>query len=240
MFTQLLTEAYFPFSISLGLFLGLLILELIFALLGGTLLGLGGDNIDLDGPDLDTPELGDLDLDLGDVDIDSLELASFEDIDAPAVTDTGLSAWLGFGRMPALIWLGTVLAGFGLAGITLQQVMAAVFTTALPAWLAALPAAIGSLWFAGRFGAVFARLLPKDETQSVSERHLGRRKGVVSQGTAARGRPAEVRVSDRFGNTHYLRAEPLRDNVSIAQGTEVIVLRQRYDEGYRIVALGDI
>jgi len=136
--------------------------------------------------------------------------------------------------------LGTVLAGFGLAGITLQQVIAAVFSTALPAWLAALPAAIGSLWFAGRFGAVFARLLPKDETQSVSERHLGRRKGVVSQGTAARGRPAEVRVSDRFGNTHYLRAEPLRDDVSIAQGTEVIVLRQRYDEGYRIVALGDI
>ena len=58
--------------------------------------------------------------------------------------------------------------------------------------------------------------------------------------TTARGRPAEVRVSDRFGNTHYLRAEPLRDDVSIAQGTEVIVLRQRYDEGYRIVALGDI
>jgi hypothetical protein len=60
---------------------------------------------------------------------------------------------------------------------------------------------------------------------------------VVSQGTAARGRPAEIRVSDRYGNTHYIRAEPLRDGTEIPQGTEVIVLRHRYDSGYLIVAL---
>jgi hypothetical protein len=142
--------------------------------------------------------------------------------------------------MPALNRLGTVLAGFGLLGVSIQSVVSGLFSAPFPAWITALPAAFGSLWFARRFGVIFARLLPKDETQSVSERHLGRRKGVVSQGTAARGRPAEVRVTDRFGNTHYLRAEPLRDDVAIPQGTEVIVLRQRYDEGYRIVALGDI
>ncbi|SMX31983.1 OB-fold-containig protein [Maliponia aquimaris] len=248
MFDLLLTDGMFPFTLALALLFGLLGLEVVFGLLGGTLLGAGADGPDLDAPDVDLPDLGDMDLGLdgSDIDLTDLELADL-DADAPGadpVPPDGapgglgtLAAWLGFGRMPALIWLAAVCLSFGLSGLILQNLVNGLFGILLPAWLAALPCAALSVGFARQFGALFARLLPKMETEALSERHLGRRTGIVTQGTAARGRPAEVRVTDRFGNFHYLRAEPLRDDVLIPQGTEVMVLRHRHERGYLLVAL---
>tara|TARA_R100000789_G_scaffold65742_2_gene61911 strand:+ start:36508 stop:37320 length:813 start_codon:yes stop_codon:yes gene_type:complete len=257
MFELLLSDGMFPFTLALALLFGLLTLEVVFGILGGTLLGAGADGLDVDGPDLDIdmPDLGDLDIDLGldgtDIDIGDLELAG-PDLDGPDVDGPDMdgdmpdgapdglasaAAWLGFGKMPALIWLAAILLAFGLSGLVIQVVASNIFGGPLPAWLTAVPAAAAAIWFARQFGTLFARLLPKMETEALSERHLGRRAGVVTQGTAARGRPAEVRVTDRFGNSHYLRAEPLRDDVTIPQGTEVMVLRHRYESGYLLVAL---
>lgn len=251
MFDQLLSDGFVPFTLSLALLFGLLALELVFALLGGTLLGAGGDGMDgpnidspdIDGPDLDVPEMEIGDLDLDGLDTSDLELPSFADVDVDtdlpdgAAQPSGIAAWLGFGKMPALIWLSAILMAFGITGVVLQNLVLGLFGAALPALLAAIPAAVAAVFFARRFGSGFARLIPKTETAALSERHLGRRQGVITQGTAARGRPAEVKVTDRFGNTHYLRAEPLRDDAQIPQGTEVVVLRHRYDGGYFIVAL---
>ena len=108
----------------------------------------------------------------------------------------------------------------------------------LPASIVAVPAALAGIWFAKTFGAGFARALPKTETTAMSERHLGRPTGVVTQGVAKRGRPSEVKVKDQHGNTHYLRGEPLKDEAEIAAGTEVRVLRHRFEDGYRLVRLG--
>lgn len=250
MFDLIFSDGMFPFTLSLALLFGLLALEVIFGLLGGTLLGAGADGLDMDGPDIDVdlPDLGDMDIDLGldgtDIDIGDLELAE-PDLDAPdadmpdgAPDGAGsVAAWLGFGKMPALIWLAAMLLSFGLAGLVIQTTADSILGGPLPAWLAALPSAVVAIWFARQFGTLFARLLPRMETEALSERHLGRRTGIVTQGTAARGRPAEVRVTDRYGNIHYLRAEPLRDDVQIPQGTEVMVLRHRYESGYLLVAL---
>lgn len=246
MFTPFLTPEFVPFSLALALLFGLLALELVFALLGGTLLGAGGEGLDT--PDLDAPDIDlgiDLGADLDGIDIADLDMADLDgadvDIDAPdgASSAGGIAAWLGFGKMPAAIWLATVLMAFGLSGVTAQMLATSVLGGPLPASLLALPAAIFGLWFARQFGALFARLVPKTETQALSERHLGRRTGTVSQGTAARNRPAEVRVTDRYGNTHYLRAEPLRDDQSIPQGSEVLVLRHRHTGSYLLVPLTD-
>ncbi len=245
MFDPFLTGPYVPFTVALALLFGLLALELVFAVLGGTLLGAGGDG--LDGPDLDidAPDLGDLDLDIDfdgiDMDAADLELPGFEEVEMPdgaAASSGGIAAWLGFGKMPALIWLASALFAFGASGLALQSIVTGLLGFALPAVIAIVPAAAGAIWFTSRFGALFARMLPKSETQSLSERHLGRRTGTVTQGTAARGRPAEVRVTDRYGNTHYLRAEPLRDGSEIPQGSEVVVLRHRRDGGYLLVPTG--
>lgn len=242
MFNMFLTAEYLPFTIALCLLFGLMLMELVFALLGGTLLAMGAD---VDGPDIDidAPDLADLDIDFDGLDVEAadVELPSFEEVDSPdgASGASGPAAWLGFGKMPALIWLGSMFMAFGAAGVALQSLITGILGSPLAAGIVAVPAGAFAIWFTRGFGAMFARLLPKSETESVSERHLGRRTGVVTQGTAARGRPAEVRVTDRFGNIHHLRAEPLNEKTTIAQGTEVLVLRHRFDGGYLLVPLND-
>lgn len=44
---------------------------------------------------------------------------------------------------------------------------------------------------------------------------------------------------DRYGNTHHIRAEPLRDEDAISQGSEVLVLRAKHDGRYLLVGLSD-
>ncbi|MEM6308110.1 MAG: OB-fold-containig protein [Pseudomonadota bacterium] len=128
------------------------------------------------------------------------------------------------GKAPFIIWLGTVLLGFGATGIVLQSILLNLSLT-VSAIVVAVPAAVVALWMAKTFAAAFAAILPKSETSALSTKRFGGYRGKVTQGTARRNHPAEVRITDRFGNNHYLRAEPLHDDDHIAQGTEVIILR---------------
>ncbi|MEO0916496.1 MAG: hypothetical protein AAFY31_05870, partial [Pseudomonadota bacterium] len=197
MFDLYLTEPFVPFTIALALLFGLLALELVLGLLGGTLLGLGA-NADMDlelDVEVDVPDMGGLDIDFGDADPELFDFAEPElDAELPKadISAGGPAAWLGMGKMPVLIWLAALLLGFGVSGLALQAVFNGVFDSVLPASIAVVPAALAGVWFAKTFGAGFARLLPKTETTAMSERHLGRRTGVVTQGIAKRGRPSEV------------------------------------------------
>lgn len=239
MFDLFMTEAYFPFTVSLALLFALLALELVLGLIGGTLLGLGADpDVDFD---VEVPEIGDFSIDVDAADLVDVEIADIDadfDVGDVSASNAGPVSWLGVGKVPFMIWLTSLLLGFGLSGLVLQQVFSAFFGWVLPVWFAVLPAIFIGLWFTNLFSAAFARLLPKTETTAVSSRHLGRRTGTVTQGTAKRGKPAEVRVSDRFGNIHYLRGEPLQDDQSIPAGSQVLVLRHLRGEGYRLVSLG--
>ncbi|MFY0310109.1 OB-fold-containig protein [Leisingera sp. D0M16] len=241
MFDFLLDGAFAPFSLALALLGGLAVLELLALLLGGSLIGSDGDaGLDAaDGADIggfpDAADLGDL----GDVDLADLDGADTADSAGAADASGSLASWLGLGRMPALIWLAALLMGFGLSGIGLQMVLKSYLGFAAPAWMPGLPAGAFGLWFARGFGGVFARLLPQTETEALSERSLGRRRGVITQGTAAQGRPAEVRVTDGYGNAHYLRAEPFQAGEELAQGTEVLVMRDRRKDRYVLIPLSE-
>jgi hypothetical protein len=234
MLDTLLSGPIVPFTLSLALLFALLAVELLFLALGASLIGDGveGDMAGLgDGPEID--------LDLDGFDVDPAEFDIDVDVEPAAMTTPASSplSWLGLGKMPTLIWLATIFLSFGVTGLTIQSLVSSVFGAPLPAIVAVIPSAIVALWFTGRFGALFARLLPRTETQSVSQRHLGRRAGTVTQGTARRGTPAEVRVTDRHGNTHYLRAEPFRDADEIPEGADVLVIRHRPTGGFRLIPL---
>ena len=249
MFDLLLTAPMVPFTLSLALLMGLLALELLFALLGGTLLGMGADpelDIDLDVGGLDTPDLDIAGFEAAGIDIDAfadadIDLGDFELADPVAEADvdvpSGATSWLGIGQVPAILWIAALLLGFGISGFVIQSVTAGLFGIPLPAIFAALPALFAGLWFARGFGKTLARLIPKTESTAMSRSAFGRRLGKVTQGTASRGKSAEVRVTDRHGNFHYLRAEPLADADVIEQGTEVLVLRDRRQDVYRLVAV---
>lgn len=246
MFDPLLAEPFVPFTISLALLFALFAMELVLLLMGLSLLGAGSEadidtdidadvDIDLDAP-IDAGTLADLGIDLdagalNDIEIDGDGLK-------PSVTPTtGPLSWLGIAKVPVMIWIASVLLAFGVGGVILQQVALASMGTALPTALSVPIAAALAVFFARTFSSAFARLLPKTESSALSNRHLGRRTGTVTQGTAERGNPAEVRVTDRHGNMHYLRAEPLDDTAHIPAGTDVLVLRHKRGAGYRLIPL---
>ena len=227
-----------PFTVALGLLFGLLALELLFAVLGLSLVGDGPD-LDIDG--VEVPDVGDLPS-MG-VDVDLPELAEY-DIPDMAETDAdtveasgGLSTVLGLGKVPFMIWLASLLMGFGLTGVIAQLTAINVLGFALPVGLVATGAIVVAIWFTRQFSQTFARLLPKTETTSLSTRRYGGHKGVVTQGVARRGHPAEVRIVDRFGNFHYLRAEPIEDDGRIKAGTEVVILRNMRTGVMRLLPL---
>ncbi len=207
------------FSIALTVVFGLFLLEILSLMLGGSVLAIGSD-----APDVDM----DIDLDLdGDFDLD---------IDMPAETDlpeittvapSGLAGWLGMRDVPFLIWLVSFLTLFGLSGLVLQEVVTALAGAPLPVWIAGM-IALAPATFGARFIArVIAAIMPKTESSAMRMRFLGGHSGVITQGTARRGKPAEARIKDRFGNTHYLRVEPLDDTEAIPKGRDVRVIRKR-------------
>lgn len=232
----LLSAPVVPFTLALGLLAGLLGLELAALALGGSVLGSDG-GVEVEGatPDLPLPP-----------DLAQMDLAGIQATDlappAPTPTPTGLGAALGLGRVPFLIWLAAALAAFGLVGYGIQSLAARALGAPLSLWLAVPPAALLALGFARAYGGALARLIPGTETTVRSLAMLHAKRGVVSQGTARAGLPAEVRVTDGYGNLHYVRAEPLLTGATIPQGAPVLLLHVRRGPArgqFRILALSE-
>lgn len=223
----LLSQNMFPFSLALSLVLGLLFLEVVFLLLGGSLFTADSDAIDAD--------FGEVDFDADGFEINASEVDLGASIDTDAAdlgADGGeasipITGWLGLGKVPLAIWMACVLTGFGLSGFILQSLSNALFGFSLPVMIAIPLALVPALAFVQIASGWLARLIPKTETSAVSLRSMGSQHGVITQGTARRGNPAEVRLKDRHGNSHYLRVEPFEDDAELPQGTEVYVIRKR-------------
>jgi len=211
-FTQ--SEAL-PFSIALAVVFGLFLLEIISLLLGGSIMAMGSDAPDID-LDLDT----DFDIDM-DVDLDA-EVAT--DI---SIAPSGFVGWLGIKEVPFLIWMVSFLTVFGLSGLVLQSITHSITGALFPGLIASLIMLFPALYGAKFIAAIIARIMPKTESSAMRMRFLGGHHGVISQGTAKRGKPAEAKIKDRHGNTHYLRVEPLEDTAEIPQGTSVHIIRKR-------------
>lgn len=214
----LLHQDMTPFTLALLLVAGLLLLEIVLGFVGITLLGAGDADIDAD---------FDANIDAGiepDFDGDIEAAADGAEGDSTSVGSPGLLSWLGLGKAPLAIWFAAALTGFGLTGYAIQAVAEAIFGGLLPVFIAAPVAAVLGLAFARRFAGGFARIMPQHESYGISRRSFGGRHGVIVQGTARRGHPAQARFRDGYGETHYVRVEPIDDGTEIPTGTEVAIL----------------
>ncbi len=156
--------------------------------------------------------------------------ASAAQFDLDADADGGaLLDWLGFGRVPLLMLLVVFLASFGLVGLALQQTAGP-----LPAWLAAAIAAVAALPVTGLGARALARIMPQDETTAVSLETLVGRRGTITVGTARSGSPAQARVRDVHGQSHYVMVEPHDPTRVIAEGETVLLIRR---DGHLFTAL---
>lgn len=233
----LLAPQSLPFAIALGLVAGMLALELLLMLVGGSLMG-GEPDVDLDvDPTLDFG--ADASLDVGaDFDLGAEPDAEFGLEEADISGGQGLLSWLGLGEVPFAIWLAGVLTAFGLAGYGIQMAANALIGAPLPLTIAPLVALPVALGLGARLARIIGRLVPKFETTAISHRSYGGRRGVITVGTARRGHPAQARFTDGHGNTHYVMVEPLHDDQTFARGSEIAILRLQ-DGTLRAIGLDD-
>lgn len=195
-----------PFSISAGVMLGLLSLEVIFAVAGKPLSAL-----------LDHLAGHDVDADIG----------HGAHGDTPAHGKFGEAlAWLNAGRVPGLILLILALAWFAAGGFVLQGVLGEI-AKPLPAWLASLAAlafAVPSLRTSSR---AIARIIPRDETYAATHGDLVGMTGTVTLGPVRKGMVAKARFRDQHGNVHFPRIEPFREDDVIEQGAPILAVEAR-------------
>lgn len=226
MFEIFLAPEALPFSIALAVVAGLFVLEIIGSLLGATILGLGSD-----GPDIDI----DADFDLSaDIDFDAPDIDVMADVADMPTSPSGILGWLGARDVPFLIWMVSFLTMFGLFGLIIQSFVSGIFGVPLFTVLAATLAAVPALAITRVIANWVALIMPKTETSAMRTRFLGGHHGTITQGTAARGKPAEAKIKDRHGNMHYLRVEPLDDDGIFPKGSDVTLIRKRGDRFFVI------
>lgn len=151
------------------------------------------------------------------------------DADAPEVELGPLSqtlSWLSFGKLPALVVLILITASFGLIGFGGQEVLRRLFGFVIDPWIASVPAAVGAALVTRHLGAALARIMPKEETEAVSTKAFVGRVATVFRGIAQQGRPAEAKLTDIHGKTHYVLIEPDEGEVDMPEGSEVVIIRQ--------------
>lgn len=210
MFDHLLAPPNLPFAVALLTTLGLGAIEIVTAFFGATLSGL-----------LDSV-LPDFDGHVGATDAGTGTEITAEGVHTLGVVGHALD-WLHLGRVPALVLLLTLLGSFGTFGLLLQTLVRNIFGGLAPAWLMAVPAFALSLPAVRVVGSVFVRFFPNEETSAVSRTSFVGRAALVTTGIATLGNPAQAKLTDEHGQTHYLLVEPEAPGIELPAGMTVIL-----------------
>lgn len=205
--TFLFADGNYPFAVALVLMLFIAVLEGVLVLIG---LGLS-QFIDAMLPSIDLSAEGE-------------------------VPNVGLSrflAWLRIGQVPVLIILVLLLLLFGLGGVAIQSLMLSTLGFMLPSLVAAIPALIVALVLTRLLTGILSKVLLKDETEAISSASFIGQVAMITLGEAREGSPAEARLRDRFGTTHYMMVEP--DNGEFYRAGDNVLLVQKRGAVYRCI-----
>lgn len=219
---ELFSAGMAPFTIALMLLAAIALIELI-----GMAFGLGVSGlVDEALPDFD------LNADV-DADADLIEPGTSLDVDGPV--DPGgpsagpfyqLLAWLCVGKVPILILLASFLMGFGITGLILQNASLSLLGAMLPAWLIAIPSFLAALPVTRQLGLLLARVMPKERTDAVSRESFVGRAATIIRGTAKIDAPAEAKLKDAFGYTHYVLVVPAEADSVLVEGASVLLVEK--------------
>jgi hypothetical protein len=145
--------------------------------------------------------------------------------DGPSVVGRFL-AWMYIGTVPVLMVFIVFLTVFGLMGLFAQQLFRAMLGVALPAIVVAPIVAVACLPVVRACTGGLARVLPRDETSAIDAATFVGRTAVITGGAARAGMPAQARLTDQFGTTHYVLVEPEDAEDTFPAGSLVLLLRQ--------------
>ncbi|WP_180131587.1 MULTISPECIES: YqiJ family protein [unclassified Acinetobacter] len=156
-------------------------------------------------------------------------------VDADAGIVTRVLDWLYLGRIPLFVWLIIFLCVYSLLGFTIQAIVNQMTSMMFSAWIIA-PACIFLCMPFVRFSAMLiARILPQDETTAIYSDELIGRTATIILGDARPQSPAQAKVKDQHGLTHYILVEPEQDEI-FSQGQSV-VLTQKTNVGFQATML---
>ena len=197
----LLNAHNFWFTVAIAIMLGLLVLELLTMLIGASLSGI----IDNILPDFDA-----------NLDVDAA---------SPSVGAKVLN-WFCLDKVPALIVFIIFLAGFGLMGLIAQTILIKFFGIVLHTWIITPLVFIASIPISQKIVLLFRFLVPTEETSAVSTDSFIGKVATISQGVARLDLPAEAKLKDEHGQTHYVRVEPDKEE-KLTKGTQVILFDKK-------------
>lgn len=195
-----------PFTVSLALMLAIGALEIVFSLFGPGLSHL-----------LETA-VPDLDHDIH----PHVDGTGFEEV-TPL---SRLLSWLRIGEVPLLMLLVVFLTSFGLIGLGIQALASGILQFLLPAPLAAVGALFAAVPCVRIGGGLLKAIIPKDETQAVSEDSFVGKIAIITSGLAAQGKPAEARLQDQYKQAHYIFVEPDDAGDVFPAGTTVLIVKK--------------
>ncbi len=134
----------------------------------------------------------------------------------------GWMSWLNAGGVPILVLAVLLLSAFAVMGFFIQMV-AAGFAGPLPTLAAGPLALIFAIPATRWLSRGIARIMPRDETNAISQTGFIGLVGVVTIGPLDQGQPGMVRVKDMYDNFHILRAQAA-PGYQIETGASVIIV----------------
>lgn len=221
MFEFLLAVQNQPFAIALALMVLIALMEGV-----GMLVGVGIFSF------LDSiiPEFG-VDLDADAVDMSGID--SLSDINAPEATSphalSRFLGWLRIGRVPILILFIIFLTSFGLVGYFMQALVGNVLGVLMPALLAGGLAFAVSLPLLRVSAMALERVMPQEETSAVSQETFIGKTVEITIGTATQELQAEARLTDQYGQAHYIFVKPEEGLQDVSAGVPLLVVRKEGD-----------
>lgn len=142
--------------------------------------------------------------------------------------------WLYLGRIPVLIWFIIFLTTYSLFGFFLQAIFYFFTENYFALWLIAPACLILCMPIVRMASAIIAKILPKDETTAIHSDQLIGLTAEIIMGEAKINYPAQAKVKDQFGLTHYVMVEPDTD-IIFKQGQSVI-LTQKTKIGFQAIS----
>ncbi|MEM6834408.1 MAG: YqiJ family protein [Sphingomonadales bacterium] len=168
-----------------------------------------------------------------------IDLDADVDVDADVSAAGSVLQWLNVGRLPFLAFLVVALTSFGMIGLIGQRILFGATGMMLPAMVAVPAAFFAGLPVTRILSAGLARILPKDETTAVGLDTLIGRMATIVLGSASNGNPAQAKVRDQHGQTHYVMVEPDRTAVTFDQSETVLLVRRSGSTFFAIRAESD-
>ncbi len=209
-----------PFSVAALVLIGLVLIEIVTALIGLSASGAVDHMVGFDAHALDAHAL--------DAHADAAPVDAFHEAEHPGPGALGSALdWLNAGRVPILVLIMVLLALFAVAGFVIQALVGAAAGFRLPEPLAVPLALVVALPTARCVSRWLAFMVPRDETYAVSEDDFIGRTAVVTVGPVCSGAIARGRLHDRHGNMHFPKLVPSVPGSIIAQDTVVLVVGRR-------------